>query len=41
MGYNFDYDGTLGTYKREAADEAAGVEFTTAGDVELDRKSVV
>ena len=35
MGYNFDYDATANTYKRQAADEAAGVEFTVDGDVDF------
>lgn len=35
MGYNFDYDATADTYKRQVASEAAGIEFTTVGDVEF------
>jgi len=35
MGYNFLWDTVSNTYDREIADEAAGIEFTPAGDIEL------
>ena len=35
MGYNFDYNTTENSYQYELEDQAAGVEFTTDGDIKF------